>query len=243
MTAPTQPSVAAPLDLDSSRAIDLQQIFAGPMGNCLYILGDPTTHKAFLIDPAFEPLELHAKATASGYEVDAVVLTHTHQDHVGGEIFGMKIAGVRELLAEHPDLPVYVHESEAARLIEITGIPEKNVRVLIDEQTLELGALKIRCIHCPGHSPGGIAFLAAGHLIAGDTLFVQGVGRVDLPGSDPDALFYSLRKLIELPPETKVFPGHRTGAEAHSTIGEEIQLNAYLRPKTVDQWRTMMGIF
>ncbi|REJ85618.1 MAG: MBL fold metallo-hydrolase [Acidobacteria bacterium] len=230
-------------DSDSRRGVDLQQHFAGPMGNCLYVVGDRSSQQAFLVDPAFEPLELHRKATGAGYDVVGVILTHTHQDHVGGELFGMQIPGVRELLAEHPDLPVHVHEAEARRLVELTGIAEANVRVLIDEQTLRLGELDIRCIHCPGHSPGGVSFLTEGQLIAGDTLFVQGVGRVDLPGSDPDALFYSLRRLIELPPETRVFPGHRTGEDASSTIGREIRLNPYLRPKTVEQWRMMMGVF
>lgn len=236
-TAPTS-SIEGP-----APTADLQQTFAGPMGNCLYRLSDPSTQKAFLFDPAWIPLEMYDQAVADGLTVEGVVLTHTHQDHVGGELFGQKIPGIRELIAAHPDLPVWVHESEATKLMEITGIPEQNVRILIDEQVLELGNVSIRCIHCPGHSPGGVSFLVDGHLIAGDTLFVQGVGRVDLPGSDPDALFYSLRRLMELPDDTKVYPGHRSAPEASSTIGSEKQLNPYLRPKNVEQWRVMMGIF
>ena len=230
---------------DEQRApqAELTQTLAGPMGNCLYRIADPATRKAFIFDPAWIPLELYDQAIADGLAVEGVVLTHTHQDHVGGSLFGQSIPGLRELIEAHPDLPVWVHESEAAKLLEITGIPEKNVRILIDEQNLQLGELDIRCIHCPGHSPGGVAFLVDGNLIAGDTLFVQGVGRVDLPGSDPDALFYSLRRLIELPDATRVFPGHGSPQEASSTIGREKELNPYLRPTTVEQWRIMMGIF
>lgn len=241
-TASTASTAQAASDEKESKLV-LQQRQAGPMGNFLYTLADPKSHKAFLFDPAWEPLEQMQRAAREGFTVEAVVLTHTHQDHVGGELFGNKIPGVRELIAEHPELPVYVHESEAQQLLKLTGIPEVNVRVLIDEATLDLGEVSIRCMHTPGHSPGGVSFLSSGHLISGDTLFVQGVGRVDLPGSDPDALFYSLRRLVELPPQTKVFAGHHTGGEPSSTIGREIDLNPYLRPKTIEQWRMMMGVF
>ena len=139
----------------------VQQVFAGPMGNCLYILADPSTKKAFIVDPAWDPLGLMQTAADAGFEVEAVLATHLHQDHVGGDLFGQKIPGVAELLQEH-ELPIYIHEIEAAKMIEQTGVPEESVRRLSSEQQLGLGDLQIDCLHTPGHSPGGIAFLVGG---------------------------------------------------------------------------------
>lgn len=210
------------------------------MGNCLYILGDEKTRKAFLVDPAWDPLGLVDLANQQGYEVSGVLATHLHQDHVGGELFGQRIPGLLELLREH-DLPVHIHQIEAERMIEQTGIDASKVRPFESEAKLQLGNTEIAALFVPGHSPGCTAFLAGGHLIAGDTLFVQGCGRVDLPGSDPDAMFHSLRRLAELPPATRVYPGHNYGPTPTSTIGAELQQNVYLRVATLEQWRLLMS--
>lgn len=220
-----------------------RQVLAGPMGNCLYLVGDPATKRAFVVDPAWDPLGIVRLAEEDGFDVTHVVLTHAHQDHVGGEIAGQKIPGLAELLAE-VQLPIYIHEVEADQVAKVTGIPRSALTTYQDDEVLELdGPPNVRILHTPGHSPGSCGLLVEDHLISGDTLFVQGVGRVDLPGSDVDAMFHSLQRLRQLPPETLVFPGHNYGPSPHSTIGQEVELNPYLRPSTLEQWRMMMGHF
>ncbi len=218
----------------------LRQVPAGPMGNCLYILADGQQRSAYLVDPAWDPVGLLEMARAEGFTVDGVLLTHTHQDHVGGEIFGQHIPGIAELL-EVAELPLHVHEAEAQRLVEITGAPEGLVRRYRDGDRLAVGSLEMEVLHTPGHSPGSSCFLGYGELIAGDTLFVQGCGRVDLPGSDPDAMFHSLQRLAALAPETRVYPGHNYGPTPSSSIGAELQQNMYLRIPDLDRWRFLMS--
>lgn len=222
--------------------IYLEQFFCGPMGNCLYLLADPSTRKAFLFDPAFEPLDFHRIAVDRGFEVEAVVCTHAHQDHVGGEIFGMQIPGLRELRAQ-VELPVYIHPSEADYLVQKTGQPRETLVELEEGKSLHLGDLEIEVFHLPGHSPGGCAFLADGHMIVGDTLFVQGVGRVDLPGSDIDQMFDSLQRLKAMDADIHFYPGHNYGPAPSSTLGRERDLNPYLKPDSLEQWRAMMGAY
>ena len=218
----------------------LRQVFAGPMGNCLYVLGDPQSKQAYVVDPAWDPLGLVGLAEEAGFSVTGVLATHLHQDHVGGEFYGQRIPGIRELVAER-ELPVFIHELEAEAVVRQTGVDEGAIRSFPSEATLELGELAISCLHTPGHSPGCTSFLIGSQLISGDTLFVQGCGRVDLPGSDIDDMFRSLRRLAELPPETAIYPGHNYGPAPTSTIGDELQRNAYLRVEKLEQWQVMMG--
>ena len=218
------------------------QIQAGPMANFVYVLADPASRKAWVVDPAWEPLGVVRIAQEQGYDVTGVLATHFHQDHIGGEIMGQHIPGVRELRAEF-DLPMLIHEAEAERGAEIAGCPRDRVEDFRDGDVLRLGELGVEVLHTPGHSPGSCCFRAGNHMLTADTLFVQGIGRVDLPHSDRDAMFRSLERLKALPPQVVIYPGHDYGPESFSTIGRELQWNAYLRPSSLEQWRAMMGIF
>ena len=136
---------------------------------------------------------------------------------------------------------VAINKHEADGLRKITGISESDLERVDSEDTLTIGDVEIRFLHTPGHTPGSQCFLARDALVSGDTLFVRGCGRVDLPGSDPAELHQSLRRLAGLPEQTVLYPGHQYSEESQSTIGQELATNPYLRIPTEEMWRELMG--
>ncbi|MDO8526060.1 MAG: MBL fold metallo-hydrolase [Deltaproteobacteria bacterium] len=194
--------------------VSIQQIPVGPMANFSYLIVDKETKKAAYIDPGWEAEKVINFATKEGITIEKILLTHTHFDHI------------QELEQAYNRLkvPVYVHGIEAG-VIEEMGVP---VNALADNEKLKVGGLNLDCIHTPGHTPGALCFKVDQHLITGDTLFVDGCGRVDLPGSDPDLMFESLKKLSLLPEETIVYPGHDYGPTPTDTLGHQKKTNPYL---------------
>jgi len=224
----------------AGRQVAVAHPVAGQMANFMYLVGDPTSREALVVDPAWDVMSLLAIAREDGYEVKGALVTHYHPDHVGGSMFGMNVEGVTRLL-EEISVPLYVNKHEADGVRRVTGVSESDLKRVDDGDTVEVGEREIRFIHTPGHTPGSQCFLVDGKLIAGDTLFVQGCGRVDLPGSDPDAMYHSLTdKLAKLPPETVLYPGHNYGMTPTSTIGDELRQNVYMRIPTLEQWRLLM---
>lgn len=214
---------------------------AGQMRNFMYLLGDPQSREALIVDPAWDVDGLLSIAEEEGYTVAGALITHYHPDHVGGDMFGMTIEGVSSLL-ERKGVPLYVNKHEAEGLKKVTGVSDTDLRRVDDGDTAQLGEREIRFLHTPGHTPGSQCFLIEGMLIAGDTLFVQGCGRVDLPGSDPDAMYHSLTgKLAKLPADTVLYPGHDYGPSPTSTIADELRHNFYLRMTSLEDWRRLMG--
>ncbi len=139
-------------------------------------------------------------------------------------------------------MPIYVNKLEADGLKMVTGVSESDLRRVDNEEHLKLGELDITFLHTPGHTPGSQCFLIGDRLVAGDTLFVRGCGRVDLPGGDPEQMYYTLtQRLAKLPASTVLYPGHNYGPTETSTIGAELELNPYLRIRSIDDWRQLMG--
>jgi glyoxylase-like metal-dependent hydrolase (beta-lactamase superfamily II) len=212
----------------------------GPMQNFVYLVGDPVTRECVVVDPAWEIDRIVATAEADEMRLVGALVTHTHQDHVGGslESWGMpgRIPGVEELLGRAA-MKVYVHHAEREFL---RGFGSDLVKV-DNAQTLPVGRLTLTFMHTPGHTPGSQCFLIDGRLISGDTLFIGSCGRTDLPGSDPGAMYYSLtQRLGALPDDTVLLPGHNYGG-ADSTIGAEKRQNPFMRFSALGDFLRAMG--
>jgi hydroxyacylglutathione hydrolase len=231
-----------------SRESDLYfvQIPVGQMANLAYLVGSRSTREALIVDPAWSVDALLDRAEADGMNVTGALVTHYHQDHVGGSIFGMDIEGVDRLLARHP-VPLYVNELEAEGTKQVTGASESDLSRMRGGDAVELGPITVRLLHTPGHTPGSQCFLVEepghpGRLVSGDTLFLGSCGRVDLPGSDPEAMYRSLNETLKrLPDDTLLYPGHLYSTNAWDTLGNEKRTNPFLRVTSLDQFLMFMG--
>ncbi len=217
----------------------------GEMANLAYLIGSRAERKAFVVDPAWNVQGLLDQAAKDDVEIVGALVTHYHQDHVGGEIFGHSIEGLGSLLELHP-VPIHANKHEVEGLIKVTGVSENDLVQHDGGDTLEIGGVSIRMIHTPGHTPGSQCFLAEetdrpGHLVAGDTLFLNACGRVDLPGSDPRAMYESLETLKGLPDDTTLYPGHLYSPEGQDSMGGQKRTNPYLRAASVDVFLSFMG--
>ena len=217
----------------------LKQLECGPMQNYVYLIGDPATRQAAVVDPAWEVDRIVQTAQDDGYTISKVLITHTHQDHTGGHLFGHDIPGVVELL-EQVDVPVYVHKTETHVL---TNVPESSKVGTESQQVVDLGGdVEITLIHTPGHTPGSQCFLVQNRLVSGDTLFIGACGRVDLPTSSPEEMYDSLtNKLMRLADDTVLYPGHNYAHKPTSTIGEQRQTNPYMRFTSLRDFLQAMG--
>ncbi len=201
----------------------IQQYEIGPLNNFLYLLGDPDTKDMAVVDPAWDPDFLCKEAKRLGYQITKVFLTHAHPDHVNG---------LDRLLSKHK-VPVYINKYEYPPLRpRVEGLVD-----VTDKDKLTVGKITFDILHTPGHTPGCQCFLAQGQLISGDTLFIDGCGRCDLPGGDPKRMFKSLQEIIlKLPDETVVYPGHNYGPAPFDTLGRQKQSNPYLQPATLQEF-------
>ena len=220
--------------------IYLRQLELGPMQNFVYLVGDPVARECVVVDPAWEIDTIVDTARADGMRLTGALVTHTHQDHVGGSLasWGMpgRIPGVEELLARVP-LKVYVHKAEREFL---PGLGSDLVQV-DNHDTLSIGRLALTFLHTPGHTPGSQCFLVDDRLVSGDTLFIGSCGRTDLPGSDPSDMYYSLtQRLAALPDDTILLPGHNYGGPS-STIGDEKRGNPFMRFAALGDFLRTMG--
>lgn len=195
----------------------------GPVATNCYLLGDESTHVGTIIDPGAHGQKIAEVVQKSGYQVDKILLTHTHFDH---------ISGLGELLkALDADLPIYVHKSDYPGAEAGFGTNEsleqyeKQIHFYADGDTVPLGNATIQVIHTPGHTPGGVSLLVEDCLFTGDTLFCGSCGRTDLPSSNPQDLLASLRRLSQLEGDYIVYPGH----EQFTTLDQERDTNPFVR--------------
>ncbi|HYB98829.1 MAG TPA: MBL fold metallo-hydrolase [Candidatus Limnocylindrales bacterium] len=222
-------------------SLAIKQIEIGPMANYVYVIADMEQRKAMLVDPAWDIQALLDELDKDGLELTGALITHYHPDHIGGDFMGHHIEGIGELLGAR-GCKVYMHKEEAPYVARQLGMTHADFVSCDGETTVDIGRIPLRLIHTPGHTPGSQCFLVDGNLVSGDTLFIGSCGRVDLPGSDPSQLYYSLNdKLKKLPDDTVLLPGHNYAAERTSTIGKEKRSNPFLRFERLDDYLRTMG--
>mgnify|MGYP006270890513 FL=1 len=214
---------------------------ARQMVNFVYAIGDHETGDVVLVDPAYAPAELVGLVEADGLKVTGVLATHYHPDHVGGEMMGHSIAGIEELLGVI-DVPIHVQSEEVPWVERRTGVGASHLSAHSSSDKVSVGAIEIELIHTPGHTPGSQCFLVDGKLVSGDTLFLEGCGRTDLPGSDPEEMYRTLQqRLLRISDDTVVFPGHLYSPESSAPMSEVRRFNYALAPTTAEQWLAMFA--
>jgi glyoxylase-like metal-dependent hydrolase (beta-lactamase superfamily II) len=210
--------------------MDIQQIRLGKMATFCYIVGDPPSQTCALIDPAFETGRILKSCEAKGYRVSHLINTHGHADHTAGNA----------KIVERTGAKLCIHAADAralsrtmnkafARVLGGKGSPEPDVR-LNDHDVITVGEVKLNVLHTPGHTPGSICLYTEGHVFTGDTLFVGGIGRTDLPGGSFGQLLSSIKEHIyTLPADTVIWPGHDYGSEPFSTVKREMETNPFTK--------------
>jgi glyoxylase-like metal-dependent hydrolase (beta-lactamase superfamily II) len=218
----------------------IEQIQVGPMQNFTYLVGSRSTRQVAIVDPAWDVDALLERIDAQGYELTAALVTHYHPDHVGGSMGGHSIEGLAELLGRK-GVKAYVHKAEADGVRKVTGLSESDLARVDSGDTLTIGNVEVEFLHTPGHTPGSQCFRVKNTLVSGDTLFINGCGRVDLPGSDSEQMYHSLQRIKALPDDTLLLPGHNYAHVPNATMAETRSQNTYLNIKDLETWKTIMG--
>lgn len=196
-----------------------QDPIATQMANFIYLVGDRVARQCLVVDPAWDIAGILAAAGADGMAVVGALVTHYHPDHIGGDLFRYPVEGLPRLLALNP-VPIHVHEQEAWGVRRVTGVEDSDLVRHSSGDRVRVGEVEVECLHTPGHTPGSQCFRCGSALIAGDTLFLQGCGRVDLPGGDPEEMRRTLtQRLATLPGDLTLYPGHDYGEEAYPQAG------------------------
>lgn len=190
----------------------IRQLKLGAMDNFCYLVGCEKTLQAVVIDPGANVKRILSEAERQKLKIAFIVNTHGHADHTAGCAELKRLTGAR----------VIIHALEA------DAVPDADI-LWSDESDLKVGELTFRVFHTPGHTPGGICLYAEGNLFTGDTLFVGDSGRTDLPGGHRPTLAASIRRLMQLPDATVVWPGHDYGPTKSSTLAWEKRHNVNAR--------------
>jgi glyoxylase-like metal-dependent hydrolase (beta-lactamase superfamily II) len=197
----------------------LRQLQLGPMENFVYLVGAEGSKQTAIVDPAWDVEQAVELARKDGREITHALVSHHHRDHCNGLVPLLEGAGAR----------VHIGRSD------LEWLPDdvrNEVEPLDPGQVVEVGPLRIRALHTPGHTPGSTCFhveSGTGAIFAGDTVFVNACGRCDLPGGDPEQMFGSLGKLGRLGDDVRLYPGHDYGDQPVSSIGREREQNPYFK--------------
>lgn len=225
----------------SGRDVGTEDQIARQMMNFIYLIGDRTTGEAVVIDPAYDPQGIINILEEDEMNLTGVLATHYHPDHVGGDMMGFSISGITDLL-NLASVPIHVQNEEAELVDKVTGVGHDNLITHSSGDKITVGSIEIELIHTPGHTPGSQCFLVQNRLVAGDTLFLDGCGRTDLPGGDPRQMYESLTtRLAKVPDTATLFPGHLYSPKPSQSMGETREHNYVFAPSSAEQWMAMFG--
>jgi glyoxylase-like metal-dependent hydrolase (beta-lactamase superfamily II) len=207
----------------------IEQFSVGMMEVCCYVVSCSQTKEAVIIDPGGGESEILGYCTENGLQVKYLIATHGHPDHVCGNARLQKETGARILM--HHDDASFFWQPETKQYFSMLGLPQSPTpdELVKDDDRIHFGTEQLQVIHTPGHTPGGICLYSEPNCFTGDTLFAGGVGRTDFPGGSTEELLNSIRnRLLTLPQDTIVWPGHGYGG-SRSTIGAEAAGNPFLQ--------------
>ncbi|MCP4435139.1 MAG: MBL fold metallo-hydrolase [Actinomycetia bacterium] len=216
-------------------------LLAQQMVNFSYLIGDRESGECLVVDPAYGVAELKSIAESDGMTIAGALVTHYHPDHCGGDMMGMRIEGVTELLALQ-SMPVHVQADEAEYVLKVTDLEAGDLVQHSSGDKVSVGEVDVTLLHTPGHTPGSQCFLVENNLVAGDTLFLQGCGRTDLPGGDPAQLYESITtRLAKVPDTATLFPGHLYSPKPSEQMGEVRRSNMVFKPRSASEWLRIFG--
>ena len=225
----------------AGRDFAVGDLLARQMVNFVYLIGDRETGEAVVVDPAYGIQDLLDILAADGMRLTGALATHYHPDHVGGDMMGHGIQGVAELLSLQP-VPIHVQEDEKPWVQRVTGASDSDLVAHTSGDTVMVGEVPIELIHTPGHTPGSQCFLVDNRLVAGDTLFLEGCGRTDLPGGDAGQLYDSItQKLAKVPDDATLFPGHLYSPEPSASMEHVRHFNMVFKPASKEMFLRMFG--
>ncbi len=221
----------------STDRLILRQAEIGPMANFIYMIGCSETREAAVVDPAWDVPAILRMAQDSDLRITRILVTHAHPDHING----------LEALLKATDATVHMQSDETEYLRKVADffqMPTEflrkrsaNFQPVGEGDEIKIGALPVTFLHTPGHTPGSQCFLVDGNLVSGDTLFINACGRVDLPGGDPEKMWWSLtHKLAVLDDQIVLYPGHNYAELPKTTMGEQKRNNPYLRYTSMSEF-------
>lgn len=214
---------------------------AAQMQNFVYLVGDRDTRECLVVDPAWDVAGIVDAAAQRDLTITGALISHWHPDHAGGSMMGHDVEGIPRFL-ELAAVPVHVHEKDVPFVMALTGAAESDLVKVQNGHRVKVGEVEVECLHTPGHTEGSQCFRCGQALISGDTLFLEGCGRTDLPGGDVEEMWRTLtERLLALPADLVLYPGHDYGHAPSAPLEEVRRTNSALQAPDYQTFLRMRG--